>query len=287
MIRYLLFFLFLAIFSYAKSQDIIVTVEQDTIDCKITRIGEEFIHFSVFDKSGVLLMKSRLPLNIIEYYRQAETDQEVLKKATEAIEENKVSLEYFDPALFRLALNTGYTHQLGGYGGLPNSYQRQVKSLWNFGGELHYFLTENVGVGAKVNHVRTKANEDFEPPFSTAFGFTSLRDELIKFTYVGVSVIYRNFFYDDQAVNYFVSGGIINYRTDFLGDGNAFYQEGDTFGVVLGMSYDFILTENFGLGFGAEINLARMSHLDNNGQTVFADFNLTRIDLTFGIRLLK
>ena len=47
-------FLVLSCF-FSFSQDTIITNEGDTLTCKITRVENDFIHFSVFDKkSGVL-----------------------------------------------------------------------------------------------------------------------------------------------------------------------------------------------------------------------------------------
>ena len=72
--RQYLFFLLLIIIGYtATAQDLIVTNEGDSIACKITRISDDFIHFSVIDKSGVLLMRSRLPVSKVAYYEQADT----------------------------------------------------------------------------------------------------------------------------------------------------------------------------------------------------------------------
>ncbi|MEP1033248.1 hypothetical protein [Ekhidna sp.] len=285
--RYLFLFVLLLVFHCATAQDIIVTSEGDTIDCKITRITSEFIHFSVIDKSGVLLMRSRLPLSKVTHYEQSDPNDKGNLKTESESREPEVYVDESEPATFRLSLNTGYTYQLGGYEGMPDTYKKQVQSLWNFGGEFNYFLSEKIGVGVKYNRIQTKANEDFVPPFSTAFGFSSLRDERIRFSYVGLSLLFRNFYYDDQVMNYFISGGMIRYRTDGFGDGIPFYQKGDTFGLVLGVSYDFILVKNFGLGFGAEINFARLSEFDNNGTIVISDFSLTRLDLTIGIRLFQ
>lgn len=283
--RYLYFGIIFLTLHCALGQDLIVTTTGDSISCKITRITSEFIHFSVIDKSGILLMRSRLPLAKVANYQQADIDE-----SPQNIPERKevpIVVDEFDPATFRLSLTTGYTYQLGGYEGLPQSYKKQVQSLWNFGGELDYFLSENIGVGAKVNRASTTANEDFIPPFSNAFGFSSLRDERISFTFIGATVLYRNYLYDDQAMLYFISGGIIKYRTDALADGVPFYQEGDTFGLIIGLNYDYTFFKNFGLGVGLEVNIARLSEFDNNGTIAPADFSLTRVDLIVGIRLFQ
>jgi len=286
--RYFFLVLLLVVFSGVNGQDVIVTNDQDTIDCKITRVTDEFIHFSIFDKSGVLLMRSRLPMSQVQSFQQAEVEpvKEPLDQPSEK-KENPPLYDDFEPAKFRLSANTGFTYQLGGYEGLPSSYREQLQSLWSFGGELHYFLSDKLGIGAKYNYVFTNANEDFEPPFSTAFGFSSIKDEKVQFTYLGLSVLLRDILYDDQTVNYFIAGGIINYRTDLLADGIPYFQEGNTFGFALGVGYDFILLDNFGVGIGLEVNIARLSEYNDNGNIVAADFSLTRIDLTAGIRLFK
>ena len=73
-----------------------------------------------------------------------------------------------------------------------------------------------------------------------------------------------------------------------LGDGIPFYQEGDTFGFILGVSYDFILMKSLGLGVGAEINIARLSEFDNNGQCgSWLTLTLPALTLTVGVRLFK
>ncbi|WP_420318692.1 hypothetical protein [Ekhidna sp.] len=284
--KYIIFWLLCLTFHFSNAQDLIVTNDGDSIECKITRITSDFIHFSVFDKSGILLMRSRLPVSQIRQYKKSEISSEE-NEPQQPSNDDRVVIEEFKPAKIRLSLNSGYTYQFGGYDGLPQAYKSQVQSLWNIGGELHYFIWEDFGIGGKYNRISTKANQDFEPPVSTAFGFSSLRDEYIKFNYLAVSLLYRSFLYDDHVMNYFLSGGVISYRTDGKGDGIPFYQEGQTFGLAFGISTDLLLTENFGIGLGGELNIAQMSEFDNNGTVVPASFSLTRIDLTIGVRFLK
>ena len=287
--KQILLFLIIVLVSFlGHSQDTIITYEGDTIDCKITRVTTEFIHFTVYDQSGIVLMRSRLPLNTIQYYEQSDEEQvDGSNNPPKLDEQEKFILEDYKPPKFRLSFNTGYTYQLGGYDGLPESYKTQLQSLWNIGSDFHYFPSNKIGLGFKVNHIFTEANQDFEPPISTSFGFSSLRDEQVRFTYYAVSILYRNLIYGDQAIHYFLAGGLVNYRTDLLGDGVAFYQEGDTFGMTFGLLYDFMLLENLGLGVGVEALIANLSEFDNNGIIVPADFNISRIDLSIGIRLYK
>lgn len=280
--RYFFLLLILTFYS-ATSQDIIVTTANDTISCKITTVTNAYIDFSVFDKSGILLVSDRIQASQVKYFEYGQPQME--KPTTSEIKkEDRFVLDEFKPSTIRLALNTGFTYQLGGYKGAPSEYKQQVQSLWNLGSDFHYFLSKNVGIGAKYNYIFTGAEADFDP---NIYGISSIRDEEIRFSYTAVSLLYRNFLYDDQIMHYFISGGIVKYKTDGLIDGNHFYESGDTFGVVLGVVYDFLLAENFGIGVGAEVNIARLSEIERDGVILPADFSLTRIDLTVGLRLLK
>ena len=263
----------------------IVTNANDTINCKITNVTNAFIDFSIYDKSGILLVSDRIQASRVKYfaYGQQQTESKY-QPIPEIKKEDRFVLDEFEPATVRLALNTGYTYQFGGYRGWPSSYRKQLQSLWNVAGDFHYFLSENVGLGVKYNYTFTKAEDDFDP---NIYGISSIRDEEIRFAYAAVSLMYRNFLYDDQIMHYFISGGIIQYKTDGLIDGDQFYESGDTFGVVFGVVYDFLISESFGVGVGAEINIARLSEIEKDGKIQPVDFSLTRVDLTLGLRFLK
>lgn len=231
-------------------------------------------------------MRSRLPLSEVESYEQSdfETEVETNQNEPEITDQNRLILPDFKLAKFRLSLNAGYTYQFGGYEAWPDSYQKQLQSLWNLGGDFHYFPSEVFGLGIKYNHIFTKADQDFDPQ---RYGISSIRDEKIRFSYAALSLMYRNILADDQMIQYFIAGGFIQYKTDGLLDGNPYNERGDTFGVALGVTYDFLVTENFGIGAGAEINIANLSEIESNGAVIPVDFSITRIDLTVGLRFLK
>ncbi len=294
--KYLLTFLFVIAFiglSYGQN-DQIITTEGDTLTCEITRITGEFIHFAVYDaQTGIILMRSRLPLSGVQSYQQqkeSEGDTDTTLTPGEGTKPSSDVPDFFDdipPPMYRLSINSGFTYQWGGYEGLPSSYKRQMQSLWNMGGEIHYFMSENFGIGLKYDRVITQANEDFTPPISTAFGFTMLRDEKVRFNYFGLSLTGRQFLYDDEIVYYHLSFGNVHYRTDLLGDGVPFFQEGNAFGIDLGIGYDFLFNEFIGIGIDIGIKFSSLNQINDNGVVRPADFNISRIDLTAGIRLFQ
>ena len=180
-----------------------------------------------------------------------------------------------------MALNGGFTYQFGGYDGAPDAYKEQMQTLWNFDGELHYISAEGLGIGFKYTYTFTRADQDF---VTSNGGITTIRDELVTFSYTGVSIMYRRSYYY-QAIQYFLSAGGVGYRTDLLLNGEPFYQQADSFGVVFGISYDFRMAKNIGTGIGAQIMIANISEIDNNGTTLSTDFNISRIEINLGIRL--
>ena len=275
----------------AFSQDTLITNEGDTIACKITRVTDDFIHFSVFDKSGVLLMRSRLPLSSIQSYNQISSAAEATPEIApigDAKDDFVPDLER--PPTFRLAINGGFSYQFGGYDHFPRSYTSQVQTLWNIGGDFFYYPfaklyypLAKLGFGFRYTYTSTGANEDFGTPPN----IVTLRDEKIQFSSYGLSVLYRRELYSDNFLNYFIASEFIHYRTDFLFDGIAYYESGTTTGLTIGCQYDMMLSQRFGLGLGGSVTLATLSEINSNGSIFSTDFSISRVDLSVGLRLYK
>ncbi|MEM6644010.1 MAG: hypothetical protein AAF616_13600 [Bacteroidota bacterium] len=286
----LLGFCLLTVLLYsAQGQDLIVTTEGDSITCKITRISDDYLHFSVFDvRSGVLLMRSRLPLSSVKsYYQDAKepADTEITAKDFGPPLEGEDN-EYQRSRSFKIGLSGGYSYQFSGYDGLPRSYQKQVENLWNIEAHLHYFISQNTALGFVYSRVQTSADEDFGPPLSNLFGFSQLRNEKIVFQLLALSLVFSDLNAYD-GLNFIIDVGSLKYRTDFLADGSEFFQEGNTIGGRVGLSYDIMLTSDFAIEVGAKILLARFSRINDNGTIVQTDFEVPRIDLSVGFSFLQ
>lgn len=278
--------IFLLTIGASYSQDLIVTNQGDSIACKITKVSEQYVHFTVYDGTGLILTRSRLPLSEVASYAQTEDESEGAQAPEQEIKrEDLFVLDSYGIPNFRLAVNSGFTYQFGGYDRLPQSYKNQVQTLWGFGGELDYFFQRsNVGIGFKYHYTFTRANQDF---LLVDGSILELRDELIQFNFLGVSAILRKISADDQAIHFYVTGGMLRYRTDLLLDGIPSYEEGDTFGGGFGVGYDYRLSERFGVGISLELLLAQLSQITVNGNTFNSDFDVSRIDLTVGLRMYK
>lgn len=289
--RYSIILLLLLVFIFsASAQDTIITKKGDTISCKITRVSEQYIHYIIAQQTA----RSRIPLEEVESFDQVA--QEPVQKETiiEPIDpmdsqvpaEQEPSFSSLDEIenlkTWRFALNGGYTYQFGGYSQHPASYQKQVRSLVNYGGEAHYFTSNTFGIGLKLNQIRTKTSAE------TLFNVSDV-EETISFTYLALSIINRqSSVYDDNLLYYALSAGLISYVDDGFINGNPYSEEGQTLGVNFEVGYDFLINSNYGIGVNLGINIAHLSTLTVNGVNVQnADFSLSRADLTVGFRMFK
>lgn len=270
----------LIVCTVANGQDQIITKAGDTINCKITRISADYIHFQVEDSTGPI--RSRIELEKVLSYTQAEKPVEQTPGiiTTESKEDPLARFgESIESKKLRIGLNTGFTYQFGGYEGRPKSYTQQIRTLWNLGGEFHYMVWSSVGLGFKYNRISTKVDD-----FSSGVHFI----ENVRFQYVALSVLLGQPGRENGNVHYVISGGLLSYRDDGTIDGANFFEEGETFGISLEMGYDFKLNSDFALGLNIGLNVARINELNVPAGTLNnVNFDVSRIDLTVGVRYLK
>ncbi|MEP5611390.1 MAG: hypothetical protein ABJP45_04040 [Cyclobacteriaceae bacterium] len=271
--------LLLVVCAVANGQDQIITKAGDTIICKITRISSDYIHFQIDDSTGPI--RSRIEKdNVLSYFQKEESgptinnpvekkDEDVLARFGEPIDSHKL----------RVGLNTGFTYQFGGYEGRPKSYTKQIRTLWNFGGELHYMVWSSVGIGVKYNRISTKVDD-----ISSGFHFK----EHVRFQFLALSVLMGRPGRESGEVHYLISGGLLSYRDDGTIDGQNFFERGETIGIALEMGYDFSINSAFAAGINLGLTIARINELDVPAGTITGTaFDVSRIDLTVGLRYLK
>lgn len=272
----------------AWSQDQIITKKGDTINCKITRVSDQYIHYIISEQS----IRTRILREEVQSFTQKE---EPVPDFEEILENpKKVSPEFFDdlddPPRWRLALNGGYTYQFGGYENNPPDYAKKLRPFFNLGSEFHFFPSENLGIGIKFNRTASKVRHEFNPPLPIIGAAQTINniDEKVRFTYVALSVVSRKNTAENQYLTYGLSAGVINYKDIGTLNGNIpLEEEGQSFGINFEIGYDFVVTQKLGLGFNAGLNLARINQISTGGSTISnADFDVSRFDVTLGIRFL-
>ncbi len=288
----ILFFLLVSISCLiAKGQDQIITKAGDTLNCKITRISSGYIHFQISDATGPI--RSRIERsNVLSFY-QAEEPQQPQGQIGDPKTEEEVGIsdrfaDLIESNRFRIVLNTGFTYQFGGYENHPTSYARQLRTFVHLGADIQFFPTDRFGVGLKYNRTSTPAQENFDPSFAQAFGTNSI-EEKVRFHYVGFSLLSRQPRGSDQYLIYSIAGGKVMYRDDGFKDNNVpYFEHGDSFALELAIGYDYILDSNLAVGVGFALNIGRINEYETPSGTVNgANFDVSRFDLTLGLRFLK
>ncbi len=263
----------LFILTEAFGQDRIITNAGDTILCKITRVSETHLHYKVIQDG----LRTRIPLTSVSSYFQSS-----VKEANEIeVNTDPPSYELFgsvDPPRTRVALNAGWTYQFGGYENFPLSYTRQLRSLLHLGAEFHYFASPTVGLGIKFNRIST-------PTDHPGFGAIGRIEESIRMNFLALSFLSRQNYSDKTTLNFGVALGLLDYRDSGTIDADPFLEEGSTFGLNLDVGYDWWIDDSLAIGISLGVNLARLNSLIvNNVRIPGANFNLSRVDITTGIR---
>lgn len=284
--------IFLAIFSVSLSlaQDLILTVEGDSINCKINKINTENIYFTFKHNDEIrntLLPVSKVAYHQVDYYVVGEVPKEKLES-------------YKNYPLFRVALSGGLSFMTGKIShDVPSDfreYVRELKSGNNFGGEASFFISETFGFGGRYNvlwssHSLDKISvEDMDG--NVTYGRMS--DDL-KITFIGPSFSLRLLNYNKQ--NAFLFSLAIGYL-DYVNDKviiESFQMTGNTVGFGLDLGYDIGLSDHLAIGIQASLITGALSEYTFNYGSSKQTFkleqggyeNISRFDLSIGLRFIK
>lgn len=255
-----------------KSQDLIVSIENDSINCKITMVDENGVHFKFrYDKE---VIPSFLLLENISTYEYGYYNY------------------MFPYSKNRWAFDFGGSFRVAKlHGSIPPSlkeFTEQLKSGVNYGISYTHFYDRTNGLGFKYSLHHSKNEKIGVVPglFGTS-SFSTLK-ERINITYIAP-------FYSCRLQN--LTGGnswFFNFGLGYLrfNDKVSFTSSttitGNTLGLNLDIGHDFMLSENFALGFLFSYVVGTLTKINDGRSTsdlAKEDYeSLNRIDITFGIR---
>ena len=145
----ILFFISIVTLSI-KAQDLIVTSEGDSINCKITKVSKENIYFTFVHKNetrSTLISTNQIKQRQFNYFQ------------TSDMQMGKVIGREVYPR-FRVALNGGWSYRLGKISDdIPSDfkqYTRELKSGYHYGLDLSYYFSEIFGAGLKLGNHQSK-----------------------------------------------------------------------------------------------------------------------------------
>lgn len=287
--RLSLIMIIMAIYSMVYSQDLIVTQQGDSINCRVTKIESEFIHFT-YNHSGeirnTLLRDTQIKHLEYGYFEVSEVPQEEVSKTL--------------TDRFRFAVHGGFSYTLASVADdVPSDfkdYVRQMKTGYHFGADATYFITESYGLGLKYSLFKSKNSLDniyaVGPNGQTRYGIMS---DNLSISFFGPSLVNRSSNHDRSRT--FIAGLAIGYMSylDKKVIIDPFTVTGSTLGLSFEGGYDIKLKGNSGIGFQISYISGLLSEfiIDDGKTKETMKFpkgqfeSLHRIDFSIGYRFVR
>ncbi|NME67233.1 hypothetical protein [Flammeovirga aprica] len=263
-----------------NAQDLIVTISNDSISCKIDEIYNDHIYFNLVHKKEI--KSSLLPLNRVSYYEYGFYNPK-------SIPQNEVA-EVKKLPKFRFAFNGGMSYRLSpadnSLGPQLQNHFEALKLGYLLGANASFFFNDIFGVGVRYSYTKASHEEHFP-------GGEVISD-VVKINYVGPSFVSR---FRNGADNAFVLGGGFGYMNYVNNNSMTGYYpiniSGETLGLNLSACYDFNVSSILSVGIQLDLILGSLTtvQVEENGnvQTIElpngAAEGLDRIDLTIALVL--
>jgi len=272
------------------SQDLIVTTDLDSLNCRITKVKKDYIYFTFKYENEI--RNTLLPTDKIQQYKQNYFQ-------TAEVPENQ-TIRKGTSSHFRLSVNGGYSRRIAEtYSDIPeefSDYVNKLKSGFHFGGEAHYFISEAIGLG--IDYTSFMASNKMNNIYVVdRFGnkrYGELSDD-ISISFIAPSLSVR--FLNGDKKNALLLNFAVGYMS-YLDNAvvvDSYKLTSNTLGTSLTIGYDIGLTENIAIGFQLTMLTGTLHQFttDNGYFTETIELekdeyeSLNRIDLSIGIRLIK
>jgi hypothetical protein len=230
------------------SQDLVVTILGDSINCKITRVGANKIYFIYGSDNGVRSVF--LPIYNIKTYKY-----NYFQKGDNPKNRDAGNTE-FRP--FQLSLEGGLGLTLGKLDeDIPDiltSYYKNLRSGFKLGVGMDYYLSETFGIGLKYRRFMT-SNKIDNVTITNPYGQTrsGILSDNLKISFYAPSFSMRSLYGNGQSAFYIsYYAGYINYKDDAL-IVDPYTITGGTIAFGMDAGYDLELSDHFLLGFQASL----------------------------------
>lgn len=284
-----IFVLFIVFSANLHSQDLIVTSEGDSLNCKITNIKTENIYFTFKHKNEI--RSTLLPVNQVKYY------QYNFFQTTE-VPADKVTVNEIYPH-FRAAFNGGLSNRTAKLAdNIPSEFEQYMKNLksgYNYNLDLSYFFAEQLGIGFKYNVFLSKNEIENiyvkQPDGSTLHGKMS-DDITINF----IGPFFSTRLLNSKKNNSLICNIGLGY-TGYTDNAVVIYDlliKGNTLGICLDIGYDVGISDNVAIGFQISLLNGTLTQYELSQGTYKETVkledeyeSLARIDLSIGLRFSK
>ena len=275
-------------YSNCLSQDLIVTTSNDSINCKITKLKKENIHFIFKNKTEY--QSTLIPLSKVSFYKY------------DFFQKNKIPKEaipgYEDYQKIRISCSGGYSYAPASLRNNTNSelrnYYNDLRSGYNLETGFTYFINKTIGFGLKYNILKSSNSLD-NVNFIGINGenLVGKLEDNISASFFGGSMALR--FISKSKKNAFLMVSSIGYMTytnnQILVD--PFTLKSNGLGLVSEFAYDLGLSDNLSLGFQIGMSTGFLNQIELNTPTGIEAFKLpdnerlqgsARLDFSIGLR---
>jgi hypothetical protein len=276
----------------AQAQDLIVTDKGDTLNCKITKIRSDFVHFTFKYENEIrntLLPVGQIAVYKTDYFSKPEVPIDKVKNGGGNYQK------------LRIGADGGWSYMTAKVSSsVPadfRDYIGELKSGYHFGGDASYFTSESVGFGLRYSLFRTSNEIDNITAIDPVSGQTRtgrLKDD-VTIHFIGPTVCTRMSSANKKAnFGSDLSLGYLAYKNNatVIDD---FTLKSAAMGFMWKVNVDFALDKDLALELAFAYTAGTLNHYEfdygNQTTTVKLDKdnleNISRIDLSVGIRWNK
>ncbi len=250
----LFIFLLIAFFQQITTfgQDLLVTEKGDSLNCKITKIKNDYVYFTFSHEGEVrntLLLKTQVKYYQYNYYVKPEV-----------LPHQMTSYKPEYPH-WRLAFNGGWSYRLAslpdGLSSAEKEYLKKLKSGFSISCDVTYFFMEALGVGLKYDL------------YKSSNSLSGLSDN-ISIPFIGPAFATRVFNQDKTNYWFFnLAFGYMGFKDKGTASGQSGTIKGGTAGVAMDIGYDFAISKNWAAGVQVSLLSGMITELDYtiNGTT--------------------
>jgi hypothetical protein len=274
----------------ASSQDLMITVKNDSIRCKITSIRKFNIRYTI--KSNDSILNNTIPTGNVRSYTFnhnsaiSKTYYIGSNSVTSVIDTIRPAKKPNQPITASLAFIGGYGHYTAT---IPSgnteekAFYNDLKSGYSGGMSLVVYFPKRKGLGFDFRQFNSQATID-SVAFPTMYGGTSIRSvtEKIQFNFAGFSYNHRSINRNNSFMfNKSLGFGYLMYKdkVNFIGI------TGQSAGLSIGTGFDVKVVPYVWLTFQANLIAGIFSKVRAGGKTYDIPMeNVTHVNLSLGIK---
>jgi len=304
---------------HAKGQDKIITVQNDTVFCRILSITPTHIQYEQKDDKQNTVGKFIPIEQVQEYFTRSELHNTAI--GSRISEQPK---EPFDR--WRIGIQGGGAYLLSSFSNMEKNmqylgisqskiddYRKQLRNGMYFGADVHYFITPFLGAGvkyslfttsAKINYILGSGYYEYYMPgfilFSIPTYYSISEKDNYFVNYVGPSVVFRHWLDKNRKfrLNEELSVGYAKYREEDRFDPdqypslNNILTEGNALGGSFQLSFEYYPLSWLSVGANASAFLTTFKKVNiSTGDTSITQdldvnnhINMSRMDYSLAIR---